>query len=314
MTTRPAIELFIRHKESIGHVFATDARVLRRFCGVVGPQTPLKKITTRMISTYLNENKAGTSTYWARQYFALKGFYGFALQQSLTTHSPMPRCRACSTTFTPYIFARAEIRRLLDATDTYQAFIQRLQPDTLRVMLLLLYGTGLRISEAVGLTKADVDLEHGVLTIRLTKFYKTRLVGLGSDLCGALQCYRKKRKTEGQAKDESVAFFTCKNGAPVTDHLIRNAFVRLCKHVSLKRVDVKQQPRLHDLRHTFAVHRLVSWYDRGADVQRLLPLLATHLGHISIETTKHYLTMTPELLEQANARFDRYANGEEHHA
>jgi integrase/recombinase XerD len=249
MTTRQAIELFIRHKVSIGHVFATDARVLRRFYSVVGPQTPLKKITTGLISTYLDENKAGTATHWARQYFALKGFYGFALQQSLTTDSPMPRCRAYSTTFTPYIFSRAEIRSLLDGTDTYQAFVQRLQPDTLRVMLLLLYGTGLRISEAVGLTKADVDLEQGVLTIRLTKFYKTRLVGLGSDLCGALHDYRQKRKAGRHAKDNSAAFFTCKNGAPVTDHLIRGAFVRLCKHVAVKRDDVKQQPRLHDLRH-----------------------------------------------------------------
>jgi integrase/recombinase XerD len=314
MTTRQAIELFIRHKESIGHVFATDARVLRRFYGIVGPRTPLGKITTRTISAYLDENKAGTATYWARQYFGLKGFYGFAVQQSLATHSPLPLCRIHHSTFTPYIFSRTEIQRLLAGTGTYQATVWRLQPDTLRIMLLLLYGTGLRISEAVGLTKEDVDLKQGVLTIRLTKFYKTRLVCIGSDLCRALHRYRATRTAGRQGKEECSAFFTCKNGAAVTDHIIRNAFARVCKHVALRRDDVKQQPRLHDLRHTFAVHRLISWYERGLDVQRLLPLLATHLGHISIETTKHYLTMTPELLEQANVRFERYANGEESHA
>ncbi len=314
MKTSRAIELFIHHKMSLGHVFTTDARVLRRFCGFVGLETPLNKITTELVSKYLDENEAGVATYWARQYHALKGFYGFALQQSFTNHSPLPRCRSCRATFAPYIFSRAEIRRLLDGTATYQTILQRLQPDTLRIMLLLLYGTGLRISEAVNLTKPDVDLEHGMLTIKLTKFYKTRLVGLGGDLCEALKDYRRIRNARSSARDNSAAFFTCKNGDPVTDHLIRNAFVRLRNHVGLTRGDTKQQPRLHDLRHTFAVHRLVSWYSMGADVQRLLPLLATHLGHVGIESTKHYLTMTPELLEQANVRFEQYANGEENHA
>lgn len=314
MKTTRAIELFIKHKMSLGHVFTTDARVLRRFCGFVGPETPLRKINTEMVSTYLDENEAAVATYWARQYHALKGFYGFALQQSWATHSPLPRRRACRATFAPHIFSRAEIRLLLDGTATYQTILQRLQPDTLRIMLLLLYGTGLRISEAVSLTEADVDLDHGMLTIQLTKFYKTRLVGVGGDLCQALKDYRRKRNPCNPARDNSAPFFTCKNGDPVSDHLIRNAFVRLRNHVGLKRGDAKQQPRLHDLRHTFAVHRLVSWYSTGADVQRLLPLLATHLGHVGIESTKHYLTMTPELLEQASVRFAQYANGEENHA
>jgi integrase/recombinase XerD len=314
MTIHHAVETFIRHKESIGHVFATDARVLRRFCGFVGPQTSLKKISTELISTYLDENKAATANYWKRQYHALKGFYIFAVQQSFTTHSPLPRSRSCRSTFSPYIFTRAEIRSLLDGTASYQTIIQRLQPNTLRTMLLLLYGTGLRISEAVGLSVGEVDLEHGLLTIRRTKFYKTRLVGLGADICKALKQYRCELKPKSHPKNTGDAFFTCRNGSPVTHHLIRNAFVRLRKYVAVKREDVKQQPRLHDLRHTFAVHRLISWYRCGANVQRMLPLLATHLGHISIESTRHYLTMTPELLEQASVRFERYARGEENDA
>ena len=109
---------------------------------------------------------------------------------------------------------------------------------------------GSEFSEAVGLSVGEVDLEHGLLTIRRTKFYKTRLVGLGADLCKALKQYRCELKPKSHPENTGDAFFTCRNGSPVTHNLIRNAFVRLRKYVAVKREDVKQQPRLHDLRHT----------------------------------------------------------------
>jgi len=110
-------------------------------------------------------------------------------------------------------------------------------------------------------------------------------------------------------------FFTTRAGARVTADQLQHHFRRLCTRVGVCRADGgRYQPRMHDLRHSFAVHRLTSWYRQGADVQRLLPHLSTYLGHVEIADTQVYLTLTPELLAEAGKRFERYAWEERHHA
>jgi len=96
---------------------------------------------------------------------------------------------------------------------------------------------------------------------------------------------------------------------------VNKLFGRLRQAAAIQREPTaRYQPRIHDIRHTAAVHRLIAWYRAGADVQRLLPQLATYLGHVEIRSTQRYLTMTPELLQQASVRFERYAQSEVHHA
>ena len=153
----------------------------------------------------------------------------------------------------------------------------------------------------------DVDLSDAVLTIRETKFFKTRLVPLGPQLNQAMIRYAALRKEAGHSLSEQAAFFVLRNGAAVPGHLVDKAFRRLRVHASVSRTDGgRYGPRMHDLRHTFAVHRLTAWYQQGADVQKLLPQLATYLGHINLSSTQVYLTMTPELLREANVRFAQY--------
>ena len=118
----------------------------------------------------------------------------------------------------------------------------------------------------------------------------------------------------GRAKEYSTkpdaALFLTRNGSPLERHTAENVFRRLRARAGVLRLDSgRYQPRLHDLRHAAAVHRLISWYRQGADVQRLLPQLATYLGHVHIAATQRYLTMTPELLHEASRRFERYACG-----
>jgi integrase len=104
-------------------------------------------------------------------------------------------------------------------------------------------------------------------------------------------------------------------GRPLKDGTVRRAFARVRRSARIIRTDgARYQPRLHDLRHAFAGHRLTAWYRAGADVQRLLPQLSTYLGHLSVASTQVYLTMTPELLREACLRFERYADLEGHHA
>jgi len=213
--------------------------------------------------------------------------------------------------FRPYIFPEEELRRLFKTAGELEAPRMALQGATLRPLLLLLYGAGLRISEALALTLADVDLSAQVLTIRERKFYKTRLVPIGPKLTAILRIYADDRRRQGHANDP---FFVTRTDTAVTRGMAESAFVGLRNSADIARADgARYQPRLHDLRHTMAVHRLVAWYREGADVQRLLPQLATYLGHVDVAATQRYLTMTLALLDAASRRFERYAQPEVGH-
>jgi integrase len=204
---------------------------------------------------------------------------------------------------------------LLDAIPTYQRYRTRVEPETLRAILLLLYGAGLRAREALNLAVADVDLPNALLTIRDTKFFKSRLVPIGRDLTGVLSEYARWRAVTYPSAGAESRFFLGKRGAAIHLWTLEYTFQRLREHARVCRSDeARYQPRLHDLRHTFAVNRLTEWYRQGADVQRLLHHLSVYLGHAYLAATQVYLTMTPELLHEAGTRFERYARGEDGHA
>jgi integrase/recombinase XerD len=166
------------------------------------------------------------------------------------------------------------------------------------------------ISEALNLDRADVDCGNAVLTIRRTKFYKSRLVPFGPQLGQALARYALRPVVPGP----TAPFFTTKYGRRVLKDTFHSTFRRVCRQAGIQRLDGGRfQPRVHDLRHTFAVHRLTSWYRQGMDVQKLLPQLSVYMGHVHLAGTQVYLSMTPELLTEANARFERYAGKEDKH-
>jgi site-specific recombinase XerD len=196
----------------------------------------------------------------------------------------------------------------LAAAFTYQKRRESLEPETVHTILLLLYGAGLRVSEALSLTLAEVDLKQAVLTIRDSKFFTSRLVPVGSQLNDSLKKYASHRIKAGHSQSEDVAFFVKRNGQPVNIFNLQNAYRRILKQTGIGRTDVADRyPRLHDLRHAFAVHRLTAWYQEGKDVQKLLPQLSVYLGHRKLANTSTYLTMTPELLHQASQLFEQYA-------
>jgi integrase len=212
----------------------------------------------------------------------------------------------------PYIYSRDELRRLLDPANieiSRRGAVQ-LNGVTFRTLLLLLYGAGLRFSEATRLTLADVDLAEAILSIRATKFFKNRLVPIGPHLTEALGVYMAQRRHSGRARDLDALLLVNRDGTRLASSTVQAAFDTLRRIAGVHRAGGgRQVPRLHDLRHSFAVHSLTAWYREDADVQRLLPLLSTYLGHADLEGTKIYLSMTPELLNQASLRFVRYARG-----
>ena len=298
---------YVASKQATGMVFGVEAYVLRAFTEMLGPNVPIKKITSDSVLDYLNGHGPIT-LFWHRKHDALSGFWRFAIQRGYTDRSPVPaRLPKKPIPFIPYIYTREELRRLLDGVTSYQKRWCKLEPITLRALLLLLYGAGLRTSEPIRLACSDVNLAESTLTIRITKFYKTRRIAISTQLQSVLAEYDANRRLAGHSRDDTAPFFTYKKGGPVVRVVLEDAFQRLRQHVGVVRQNARYQPRLHDLRHTFAVHRLIAWYRSGADVQRLLPGLSTHLGHISLSGTQRYLTMTPELLTEASMRFEHYA-------
>jgi integrase/recombinase XerD len=301
---------YVAYKQSMGMRFHTEARTLRSFCRTMGDIT-VAGIAADRVQAYI----AGTgpvTRFWHRKHEVLRGFYRFAMARGYAASSPLPQIVPKPPHFVPHIYSQDELQRLLNATACCEGSRCKLQPYTYRMLILLLYAAGLRISEALSLRLPNVDLTAGILTIRESKFYKTRLVPMSPVLSGALGEYVAQRAKEYPTQLDGALFLT-RTGTPVARHTAENVFSRLRLRAGVLRHDGgRYQPRLHDLRHAFAVHRLVSWYRQGADVQRLLPQLATYLGHVHIAATQRYLTLTPELLHEASQRFERYAQEGQH--
>jgi integrase/recombinase XerD len=306
---------YVTYRRALGERCQTNERLLRSFCRAVSPRTPVSGITAAAVDAFLAGGGPVTSA-WHIKYHALKGFFRFAVSRGHMDKAPLPAVLPRKPPrFVPYIYSRGELRLLLDAIPTYRRYRTRIEPQTLRAILLLLYGAGLRAHEALDLKVADVDLPNTLLTIRDTKFFKSLLVPIGRDLTGVLTEYARWRDATHSTAGGEGRFFLGKRGAAIHLWTLEDAFQRLREHAQVRRSDeARYQPRLHDLRHTFAVHRLTEWYRQGADVQRLLHHLSVYLGHAYLAATQVYLTMTPELLHEASTRFERYALGEDCHA
>ena len=300
---------YIDLKQSMGSRFCSEAVILKAFSKATG-DIDIMEVGDNQVLKYISGTGPVTS-FWHRKYGALSNFYRFAIGRGYTTHSPLPKTLPHpSRSFTPYIYSTEELRRLLEAAKQFGTSRTKLQSLTVYTLILLLYGAGLRISEALSLKIQDVNLSDSFMVIRESKFYKTRLVPVGLHLTNVLKTYAKEQNYNSDS-NKNCTFFTTRLGEPVKRSTAENAFCHIRKAANVFRDDgARYQPRLHDLRHAFAVHRLVTWYRQGADVQRLLPLLSTYLGHIHIAATQKYLTMTSELLQEANVRFEKYARPE----
>jgi site-specific recombinase XerD len=308
------IEHYIDFQRALGADFRANANVLRAFGRAVGPGADVADVSTKQVDAFLAGAGPITRT-WHVKLSVLRTFFRFAVTRGYVGAAPLPTAipKGPPRTFTPYIYSQDELRRLFREASVQQGRRTCLTPITLHTILLTLYGAGLRLGEAINLNHADVDLNNSLLTIRRTKFGKTRLVPLGPMLREVLVRHIAPGQPQN-AQAGQAPFFKTRTGARLTPDQVQHHFRRLCARVGIRRNDGGRfQPRLHDLRHSFAVHRLTSWYRRGADVQRLLPQLSTYLGHVEIADTQVYLSMTPELLNEASKRFERYVGTEGNH-
>jgi site-specific recombinase XerD len=311
MKIEQAVATYVAYKQSLGMCFGSQARMLKLFDKSMGA-IEVDRIRPESVRAFL-DGSGPMTRYWHCKFGTLAGFYRFCLARGYVSSVPLPPTEPrCPQTFAPYIYSEEEIRRLLQAAAARGC--RRIDAPTSRTLLLLLYAAGLRISEALHLNLADVDLDDRVLVVRESKFYKTRLVPIGTDLTQVLREYAALRGKR-LPMNPDAPFLLTSRGERLKRAGAEQAFGQIRSQANVCRNDGgRYQPRLHDLRHTAAVTRLVRWYRAGADVQRLLPQLATYLGHVNISGTQCYLSMTPELLQQANARFEQFFLRETRHA
>ena len=316
MILQDAIDRYVAWRQAHGATFGTSARLLHYFSKHVGGNIDCDSVADADVLSFLAGNGQLTR-YRANKYSALTGFYRYAISRGYAAQSPLPASEdepRKPHSALPYVYSHDELRRLFGAIDISRQRPVQLDADTLRALLLVLYGAGLRFGEAQRLTLDDADLADAVLTIRNTKFYNTRLVPVGPQLVDALRAYAAKRVERPLPQGAASTFLANLDGTPLVKATVNYAFANLLKAAGIHRDkdDGRQSPFFHSLRHTAAVHRLESWYRQGADVQRLLPVLSTWLGHAHLDGTQVYLSMTPELLHEASVRFDGYVNGGDH--
>jgi integrase len=307
-TLASGIDAFLAHKRALGCAFRVEELSLRlfdRFLLAQGVMTP-DAITVDVVDAFLASRPRKAPRSYNHLRCTLTRLFTWLAAHDRFGASPVrARPRRSGRVRLPFLFDDATARRLLDIASqlTDRGGTVR-RGRTYRIIFTLLYGLGLRVGEVTRLRVGDVDLVRDVLTIRQTKFYKSRLVPFGRRIHTVLTEYLAGRP-EPSAPPSAAPLFSLRGGRPVNPGTISQTFHQLVPRLGLSIPDGTERPRLHDLRHAFAVGTLLRWYRSGLDPSARLLQLSTFLGHVSPVSTAVYLTITPELLGEASARFEQ---------
>jgi len=295
MNLQTICEQYASFRKTLGERFEVNGRQLKAFCRAMRQNTEIADVSPEKVNIFLVGNGPLTTSWYVR-YNALLGLYRYAMSRGLVATSPLPLAiPKRPPAFQPYIYSNAELRRILHSTESCRRPRSDLDAPVMRSLVLLIYGAMLRVSEALSLKVSDVDLPGAVLTIRESKFFKTRLVPIGPKTVQVLTEYSCRRDVPSKQSD--TPFFVGRNGKQVTIYTLERAFKQIRLHAGLHREGGPRcQPRLQDLRHTSAVHRLTRWYREGKDVHKLsATTVGLHGAYASEEHTGvyHYDARTP---------------------
>jgi integrase/recombinase XerD len=291
LTLLEAIRIYVERKRTNGHLYVAHERRLLYFSRHVG-DVPLQQISVRQVLAFLDSPKISPMA-WKKKHEFLRGFFDFWLARGAIKVSPMPPKRnATARASIPYIYTQAEIQRLLKSARNYQTRGRSIDSLTISTFLIFLYGTGCFPSEAMRLSVKDVDLKRGTIFIRHHSLNQLRELPIGCDLKTVLSKYLIVRRRVAFSNGH---FFLNKWGEALGKPTINKTFQRIRMSSGIVRRDgAFYQPRMQDLRHTFAVHRISSWIKHGADLKRMLPALAVYMGQSGLGSTERYLSLTAE--------------------
>ena len=237
-----------------------------------------------------------------RRILFLRGFCQYLVRRGFFKHNRAEGITVLPVRYKPpYIYSLLEIHQLLQEAEK---FPKRRIAFTLKTMLYLLYACGLRLNEALRLKVQDIDFEERTLALWNTKFHKERLVPFSHHTDVAMRDYLRYRRKRYHLKPTDFVFAVTKDNQRQISEAVMHRYFHLIRHqCGLTPSVTGRGPRLHDLRHAFAVHRLYKWYQEGASLLNKLPLLSTYMGHASPHDTQVYLTITESLLREGDGRF-----------
>lgn len=296
---------YLAYRRSLGYPLVSAGFVLRNFARFADRMRHRGPVTPRIVMRWLAV-KPASPDFVVNKLSAVRGFAKYLALRDGRSQVPDTRLMPRGRRKRPHIYTPAQIRQLLAATGRLR-FQHDLGPLTYRTLFGLLASTGLRISEATGLCCRHVDLQQGVLHIERAKFHKHRVVPLHATVAHALRRFALIRDKRWGMHPEQ-RFFLNSRGLALTTESAQDRFRHVCDALGWHQGNGEmRRPRLHDLRHTFACHRIQQWYQEGRNLHPHLNALATYLGHVNVTSTYWYLTATPELLETAGRRFERFA-------
>jgi integrase/recombinase XerD len=296
-----AVNDYLQTRRAMGYKLTEDGRLLRQFAAHLDAVQADHLSIAHALSWATQPHNAAPA--WpAVRLSIVRNFarYLSALEPA-TEIPPVGLLPEPSHRVIPYIYSDDDISRILKEAGQ---LAPEHRADTYQTVIGLVAVTGMRVGEVVRLDNADVDFDEGILTIRDTKFGKSRQVPLHPSTVEALRAYAL-RRDERRPRPKSPSFFTSSIGTRLLRDNVSTVFPRLVRAAGLASPHGRRPPRLHDMRHTFAVRCLIDWYRAGLDAHQHLPLLATYLGHIDPKTTYWYLTAVPELVELIAERLER---------
>jgi integrase/recombinase XerD len=297
-----ALNQYLRVRRSLGYRLREPEGLLRNFVAFLQDEGT-SSITTAMALRWATQPAKAQPFTWAQRLGIVRRF---ALWHSaFEPRTEIPPAGLLPHRYRrkpPHIYSDTEIEKLLRRAQQLPS-PKGLRAHTYTTLFGLLVATGMRMNEALGLDRPDVDLQLGILHIQRTKFGKSRYVPVHPSTVEALKKYAKARDCLFPAPT-IPAFFISEQGSRITDWKARSIFAKLSQRVGLRAPTEGdgRGPRLHDLRHRFAVRTLIHWYRAGLDVERELPKLSAYLGHAHVNDTYWYLEAVPELLQLATDR------------
>ncbi|HUO11814.1 MAG TPA: tyrosine-type recombinase/integrase [Caulobacteraceae bacterium] len=296
---RQALKRYLRMRRGFGYRYNAEARLLGGFVAFM--EAAQATVVTRGLAMAWITQAERTS--WPQRLSAVRGFARHLTSFEPATETPPAGIFPSPRRARPYIYTEGEIAQLLEATLGWgQA--GRLDRWTYHCLFGLLATTGMRVGEAMSLRRADVDLDAGMLTLRETKGGKQRLVPLHPSATLALAGYAGRRDASPACRG-SPWFFVLQHGQPLRHQYAHRVFIAVLRRVGLRDPEPHSPgPRLHDLRHSFAVGALLRWHRAGEDVESRLPTLATYLGHSKVCDTYWYLSACPELMDAAVVKLE----------
>jgi integrase/recombinase XerD len=297
------LDNYLAMRRALGFKLRDYDHWLRQFVGYLD-RISATAITVESALAWVTQPADAAPKWLAMRLTMIRGFARYmagidpATEVPSTQLLPDPRSRA-----TPFIYSSSDVAALMRAARGCTNV--PLTASTYRTLIGLLAVTGMRLGEAINLDRDDVDLNEGVLVVRQGKFGKSRELALHPSTVTALRDYAALRNRTRQPTRTTQASFFSSNGSPLSHSTVQHWFRRLTHTAGLMPRSATCRPRIHDLRHTFAVNTLLGWYRAGVDVQARLPLLSTYLGHVDPAHTYWYLTATPQLMQAVLQRLDR---------